>query len=126
MESASLKTAWGTRVNILPLAFIAFGFLIFVTYFGAEALTPYGRSQPFRLEMAKKSGKNGKHANLKAREKAAEEYEKIKAEYLEKLRQPNKSAQDKKNLAKLRKKLERLRKKKDFTGENHSQNKKGN
>lgn len=96
--------------------------LLFATHFSISG----NPQQPFQLEMSKKSSKNGKHANLKAREKAAEEYEKAKAEYLEKLRQPNKSAEDKKNLGKLRKKLERLRKKKDFTGENHSQNKKGN
>ncbi len=83
-------------------------------------------SSHIRLEMSKKSGKNDKHANLKAREKAALEYDKIKTEYQEYLKKPNKSAADKKAIGKLRKKLERLRKKKDFTGENHSQNKKGN
>jgi len=116
-----------TKSLIIPVR------LLFLVLFGILAIalaTPYlgtpNPSQPTELQMSKKSGKNDKHANLKAREKAAQEYDKIKAEYQERLKKPNKSAADKKAIGKLRKKLERLRKKKDFTGENHSQNKKGN
>lgn len=120
MDIATVKQSQGKLSFLLILAIgLALTFL-------ALNNIPWYPQQEYRLEMAKKSGKNEKHANLKAREKAAEEYEKTKAEYMEKLRQPNKSAEDKQNLGKLRKKLERLRKKKDFTGENHSQNKKGN
>lgn len=126
MESATVNTFPRTRLNFLPLVLITIGLLIFVSYWSSKGPTSYGRLQPERLEMTKKSGKNDKHASPKAREKAAQEYEQIKAEYQEWLKKPNKSEADKKTIGKLRKKLERLRKKKDFTGENHSQNKKGN
>lgn len=72
------------------------------------------------------NGKNGKHANQKARESAEQEYLKVKEELQQWDRKPNKSPDDKDYIKKLRKMLERLRQRKDFTGENHSQKPKGN
>jgi len=77
-------------------------------------------------QMQKSSGKNGKHANQKARERAEEEYQKVKDELQQWDRKPNKTPEDKDFIKKLRKALERLREKKDFGGENHSQKFKGN
>ena len=77
-------------------------------------------------EMQKSSGKNGKHANAKARESAEREYQKVKEELQQWDRKPNKTPNDKDYIKKLRKMLERLRNKKDFAGENHSQKYKGN
>ena len=77
-------------------------------------------------EMSKDSGKNGKHANPKARESAEREYQKVKAEFEQWDRKPNKTPDDKDYIKKLRKALEKLRQKKDFSGENHSQKHKGN
>lgn len=72
------------------------------------------------------SGKNGKHANQKAKESAEKEYQKIKEELQQWDRKPNKTPDDKDFIKKLRKALEKLRQKKDFSGENHSQKYKGN
>lgn len=72
------------------------------------------------------SGKNGKHANQKARESAEQEYQKVKEELQQWDRKPNKTPEDKDFIKKLRKALEKLRQKKDFSGENHSQKHKGN
>ncbi len=77
-------------------------------------------------EMEKSSGKNGKHVNQKARESAEQEYQKVKNEFQQWDRKPNKTPDDKDYIKKLRKALEKLRQKKDFTGENHSQKHKGN
>lgn len=79
-----------------------------------------------RIRMDKSSGRNDPHANQKAREKAQQEYEKIRDEFQNWNRKPNKTPDDKKFIEKLRKQLERFRKKKDFNGENHSQKHKGN
>lgn len=79
-----------------------------------------------RIRMDKSSGRNEPHVNQKARDKANQEYEKIREEFQNWNRKPNKTPDDKKFIEKLRKQLERLRKKKDFTGENHSQKHKGN
>jgi hypothetical protein len=79
-----------------------------------------------RVRMDKSSGRNEPHANQKARDKAQQEYEKIRKEFQNWNRKPNKTPDDKKFIEKLRKQLERLRKKKDFNGENHSQKHKGN
>lgn len=76
-------------------------------------------------EMEKSSGKNGKHANPKARESAEREYQKVKQEFEQCDRKPNKTPQEKDYIKKLRKALEKLRQKKDFSGENHSQKNKG-
>ena len=78
-----------------------------------------------QMKMEKSTGKNGKHANQKARERAEQEYEKVKAQLQEWRFKPNKTPEDKEFINKLRKLLERLRKKKDFSGENHSQKPKG-
>lgn len=79
-----------------------------------------------RMRMDKNSGRNEPHANQKARDKAQQEYEKIREEFQNWNRKPNKTPDDKKFIEKLRKQLERFRKKKDFGGENHSQKHKGN
>lgn len=76
--------------------------------------------------MDKSNGRNEPHVNQKARDKAQQEYEKVREEFQQWNRKPNKTPDDKKFIEKLRKQLERLRKKKDFTGENHSQKNKGN
>ncbi len=81
--------------------------------------------QDSRLNMEKSSGKNGKHANPKARESAEKEFQKVKEELQQWDRKPNKTPEDKDFIKKLRKALEKLRQKKDFSGENHSQKPKG-
>ena len=81
--------------------------------------------QDSRLNMEKNSGKNGKHANPKARESAEKEFQKVKEELQQWDRKPNKTPEDKDFIKKLRKALEKLRQKKDFSGENHSQKPKG-
>lgn len=79
-----------------------------------------------KMEQRKGSGKHGKHASSKAREKAQQEYEKVKEQLQQWNRKPNKTPDDKKFIEKLRKQLEHFRKKKDFSGEHHSQKPKGN
>ena len=79
-----------------------------------------------QLRMEKSSGRNGQHANQKAKENAAEEYEKAKAEFEKLKSKPGKSKEDAELRNKLKKQLEHWRKKKDWKGENHSQTPKGN
>jgi hypothetical protein len=87
---------------------------------------PLNISTDYQLKMDKSSGRNDPHANQQAREKAQQEYEKVRDELQEWNRKPNKTPDDKKFIEKLRKLMERLRKKKDFTGETHSRKSKGN
>lgn len=78
-----------------------------------------------QLKMEKDSGRNGKHANPKARESAEQEYLKAKIEFEQWDKKPNKTPDDKEHIKKLRRLLDKLKKKKDFSGENHSQKHKG-
>jgi hypothetical protein len=83
-------------------------------YFSAPARLP----SPDRLKMEKSSGKNGKHANPKARERAGE------MEKLQKKVGP-KTMEDKKALQKLKDLYDHYRRKKDWSGETHSRKSKG-
>ena len=107
------------------LIFALLGILAFVTstYLSQPPPEPLRDN---RLKMEKSSGKNGKHANPKARESAQQQYEKAKQEFEHWDKKPNKTPEEKKLVKKLRNLVEHLRKKKDFTGENHSQKNKGN
>jgi hypothetical protein len=91
----------------------------------AHYTAPLNIPTDYRLKMEKSSGRNDPHANQKARDKAQEDYDKVREELQEWNRKPNKTPDDKKFIEKLRKQLERLRNKKDFSGENHSQKHKG-
>jgi hypothetical protein len=73
----------------------------------------------------KSSGKNGKHANQKARESAGEKLDKAEKE-LEALRRKSpKSNEDKKAMEKLVNEIKHWRNKKNWTGETHSIKSKG-
>ncbi len=108
--------------RLLILVLLAAITLAYTLYFSAKTTL---QPPEYQLKMEKSTGKNGKHANPKAREQAEREYQK-KREELEKWdKKPNKTPKDKEYIKKLRKLLERLRQKKDFSGENHSQKHKG-
>ncbi|WP_110052813.1 DUF6443 domain-containing protein [Chitinophaga sp. S165] len=70
-------------------------------------------------------GKNGQHANQKARDSAKERYEKVKKEYDALKSKPNKTKEDKAALEKLKRSVDHEKKKMDNTGENHSKKAKG-
>jgi hypothetical protein len=91
-------------------------------YFSAPARLP----SPDRLKMEKSSGKNGKHANPKARERAGEKAREV-AEEMEKLQKKvgPKTMEDKKALQKLKDLYDHYRRKKDWSGETHSRKSKG-
>lgn len=110
-----------TRWVLMLIIAIASTFAVLSYYQSQRNDTETGR-----IRMDKSSGRNDPHANQKAREKAQQEYEKIRDEFQNWNRKPNKTPDDKKFIEKLRKQLERFRKKKDFNGENHSQKHKGN
>ena len=71
-------------------------------------------------------GKNGKHSNQKARESSSEKYNNAKSQYEELKSKPNKTSEDKKAMEKAKKQMDHWKNKQDFSGENHSQNAKGN
>ena len=117
-----------TSVKLGPAGLLL---LLFSLVIGSTFTVYYHTTRPNedeigRVRMDKSSGRNDPHANQKAREKAQEDFEKVRDEFQNWNRKPNKTPDDKKFIEKLRKQLERLRKKKDFTGENHSQKHKGN
>lgn len=74
----------------------------------------------------KGGGKNGAHANQKAKESAAQKYETAKGNLNELKSKPNKTPEDKTQIKKLEGQVKQLQEKKDFSGENHSRNAKGN
>lgn len=120
----SKSTAKGLNISgKLLLAAIIFGVLslLLPLYYGQATR----ELEDGRLKMEKSSGKNGRHANQKAIERAEEEYRKVKEELQQWDRKPNKTPEDKDFIKKLRKMLEKFRLKKDFGGENHSQKPKG-
>lgn len=79
-----------------------------------------------RVNMEKSSGRNGKHANEKARESADEQYQEAKDAWQQMKAKPNKSPQDKQLQQQLEKQVKHLEKKKNWKGEHHSQKHKGN
>ncbi|MFB6454391.1 RHS repeat domain-containing protein [Chitinophaga sp. Hz27] len=70
-------------------------------------------------------GKNGQHANQRARDAAKERYEKAKAEYEKARSKPNKTKDDKREVERLKKSVDHEKRNVDKTGENHSQKAKG-
>ncbi len=87
-----------------------------------------GNNQENRVKMeTKSSGRNGKHANQKAKEAAEQKAEKVKEELDMMLKKPGvKTPKDKKIIQKLQDQLAHWRKKSKWSGENHSQKGKGN
>jgi membrane protein implicated in regulation of membrane protease activity len=121
-----MQTAFHTgrpanRPSLLLFLFVGVAILLTLFYWQHTAQS----SRDHNLRMEKSSGKNGKHANAKARESAENQYQKVKPEYEYWDKKPNKTPDEKNLVKKLRKQLERLRLKKDFKGENHSQKRKG-
>jgi RHS repeat-associated protein len=80
---------------------------------------------PEDLTERKGGGKNGQHANQKAKQSAEQKYNELKSEYDALKSKPNKSPADKKLLKKLEGQVKQQQMKKDFSGENHSRNAKG-
>jgi small-conductance mechanosensitive channel len=78
-----------------------------------------------KVEM-KSSGKNGKHANPKARQSADEKYREAKTEFEQLNSKVNKTPEEKAALEKWRTQMKHWQKKKDWGGEQHSQKHKGN
>lgn len=78
-----------------------------------------------RVEM-KSRGKTGKHANPKAKQSAEEKYQEAKIEFEKLHTKANKTPEEKAALEKLRTQMKHWQKKKDWGGEQHSQNNKGN
>lgn len=123
MSTIATKSKSSSPSGKLFLLAILLGILTFaISYYWVQN---QDEVQNIIREMEKSSGKNGKHANLKARESAEQEYQKVKEELQKWDRKPNKTPEDKDFIKKLRKTLEKLRQKKDFSGENHSQKPKG-
>jgi hypothetical protein len=79
-----------------------------------------------RVNMEKSSGRNGKHANRKARESAEEQYNKVKEAWQQIKSKPRKSSEDKKLQQELERQVKHWERKKGWKGENHSQKNKGN
>jgi hypothetical protein len=121
----SVATAHHNPLNAnTPILWVLFTGIILVLSYAITA--PLNLPPDHQLKMEKSSGRNDPHANQKARDKAQEEYDKVREELQQWNRKPNKTPDDKKIIEKLRKQLERLRKKKDFGGETHSRKSKGN
>ena len=70
--------------------------------------------------------KNSQHANQDARNSAEQKYEDAKAKFKEINSKPQKTPEDIKLREKLSKQVKHWQQKKDFTGDNHSRNAKGN
>ena len=110
------------KFRLLPFwVFAILGLLVCLTY--SYFLQ---HAQKDRVQMEKPSGKNGKHANPKARSKAEEQYQKAKEEFDRLNQKPKKTKDETRLLDKLKKQVEHWRQKKDWKGENHSQKNKGN
>lgn len=79
-----------------------------------------------RVNMEKSPGRNGKHANPKARQSADEQYQQVKEAWQKLKSKPNKSPEDKQLQQQLEKQVKHWEKKKGWKGEQHSQKHKGN
>ena len=70
--------------------------------------------------------KNSPHANKKRKEVNRQKYEQLKKEYDKLEKMPNKTPQIKAEKERLGKQLKRAQQRKNYNGENHSRNPKGN
>ena len=107
--------------HLLPLVIAAMlSLLCYLTYDYVQ------QTQQNRVNMEKSSGRNGKHSNPKARQRAEEQYQKTKEAWQQLKTKTNKSPEDKKLQQQLEKQVKHLEKKKNWNGEHHSQKNKGN
>ena len=70
--------------------------------------------------------KNSSHANEKAKQSSGQKYNDAKSQYNDLKSKTNKTPEDKKQLDSYKRQMDHWKEKKDFSGENHSQNAKGN
>lgn len=120
-----------SRPNNLPTLagiLLLLTFVATLVYLYLPAAPSYPDSlQENRMQMEKNSGRNGKHANQKAREAAEQKVEEIKAELERILKKPGvKTPEDKTLIQKLQDQLAHWRRKSKWSGEHHSQKGKGN
>lgn len=113
------RTKSGGITLLLPLS-LALSLLFYFSY------SPLQQTTTDRVNMEKSSGRNGKHANPKARQSAEEQYQKAKDAWQQLKSKVNKSAGDKKLQQELEKQVKHWEKKKGWNGEHHSQKHKGN
>jgi hypothetical protein len=133
MSTVQVSRSTSPFFLLLFLALIAFLGYRVIYESAAPAANEYIRRNKTEKEEVngKSSGRNGKHANPKARESAEQNYQRVKEE-IDRLqnprpgRSPEKTPEEKELLKKLQKQLEHWKRKKDWTGENHSRKAKGN
>lgn len=77
------------------------------------------------LKIENSGGKNAKHANQKAKERAEQEYQKVNDELAKLRAKTPKTKEDVKQVDKLERLKKHWQKKKDWSGEHHSQKAKG-
>ena len=70
--------------------------------------------------------KNSPHANQKKKEANGDRYEEYKRQYDKLKSSPNKTPEVKKQIEKLKRQMNRTNERRNFSGENHSRNHKGN
>ena len=73
-----------------------------------------------------RGNKNSPHANQKKKEANGDRYEEYKREYNKLKSSPNKTPEVKKQIEKLKRQMNRANERRNFSGENHSKNHKGN
>ena len=73
-----------------------------------------------------RDNKNSPHANQKKKEENGDRYEEYKREYDKLKSSPNKTPEVKKQIEKLKRQMNRANERRNFSGENHSKNHKGN
>ncbi len=124
MQSATIPPISKNRYHFNPII------VVLALIFGSVGYFTYHFFQPLPQNLLKSeektTGKNGKHANPDAKNKAEEAYQKVKEAFETLNKKPKKTKADNKLLEKLKKQVEHWRKKKDWNGENHSQKSKGN
>ena len=121
----------GMGVAVVGVAEVAHGLGVTTTSLNSMA------TQTGRIKQESSSGgseksntssgeRNSSHANQKAKQSADQKYNDTKAQYEDLKSKLNKTPEDKKQLDTYKRQMDHWKEKKDFTGENHSQNAKGN
>lgn len=118
-QTSSLEYPGRFRAQIviaIILALLVFAGYGYVQQFAKENKT---------LKIEKTTGKNAKHANQKAKERAEQEYQKVNEELVKLRAKTPKTKEDVKQVDKLERLKKHWQRKKDWPSEHHSQKVKG-
>jgi len=122
MQTSLAPSLHHSGKSLTPIAIAVIFTLLF--FAGYNLVQQYSKENK-TLKIEKSTGKNEKHVNQKAKERAEQEFKKVNDELAKLRARTPKTKEDVKQVDKLERLKKHWQKKKDWPGEHHSQKAKG-